>query len=188
MDFDRRCKEIEGRFTEKLGDMRKQLDNRWKQIDKFETSLKTYADTKMVWKKKLNQKEGELEAIKVGCLFFFLDRCITSRNPSLTQATNAEMATQLSNIKRPGGTDVMELRSLTTRAANAERRLNNAQNQLLTTEEKLANLNQKTVAADGKWEARVKEYEARLKAAEERVKRERQGSKERVAELENSAK
>ncbi|KAF8806084.1 hypothetical protein BYT27DRAFT_7339311 [Phlegmacium glaucopus] len=167
MDFDKRCKEIEARFTEKVGDMRKQLDNRWKQIDKFETSLKTYADTKVAWKRKLSQKEGELEAMKV---------------------TNAEMATQLSNIKRPGGTDVMELRSLTTRATNAERRLNNAQNQLLTTEEKLANLNQKTVAADGKWEARVKEYEARLKAAEERVKRERQGSKERVAELENSVK
>jgi hypothetical protein len=33
-------------------------------------------------------------------------------------------------------------------------------------------------------EARVKEYESRLKAAEERVKRERQGSKERVAEWE----
>ncbi|KIM72394.1 hypothetical protein PILCRDRAFT_829764, partial [Piloderma croceum F 1598] len=37
-------------------------------------------------------------------------------------------------------------------------------------------------------EARVKEYESRLKAAEERVKRERQGSKERVAELENNLK
>lgn len=69
MDFDRRCKEIETRFTEKLGDMRKQLDNRWKQIDKFETSLKTYADTKVAWKRKLSQKEGELEAIKVCYLF-----------------------------------------------------------------------------------------------------------------------
>ena len=104
------------------------------------------------------------------------------------QATNAEMATQLSGMKRTSGPDAMELRSLATRAANAERRLNNAQNQLLTTEERLANLNQKNTAADGKWEARVKEYEARLKAAEERVKRERQGSKERVAELENSVK
>jgi hypothetical protein len=71
MDFDRRCKEIEARFTEKLGDMRKQLDNRWKQIDKFETSLKSYADTKVSWKRKLSQKEGELEAIKVCYLFSF---------------------------------------------------------------------------------------------------------------------
>jgi hypothetical protein len=59
---------------------------------------------------------------------------------------------------------------------------------LLSTEEKLAAVNQKTVHADSKWEARVREYEARFKAAEERVKRERQGSKERVLELENSLK
>jgi len=91
-------------------------------------------------------------------------------------------------MKKPGGSDTMELRSLAARAANAERRLNNAQNQLVTTEEKIAAMNQKNAAADSKWEARVKEYEARLKAAEERVKRERQGSKERVAELENSLK
>jgi flagellar motility protein MotE (MotC chaperone) len=65
MDFDKRCKEVEARFTDKLADMRKQLDNRWKQIDKFEGSLKTYADTKAAWKRKFSQKEGELEAIKV---------------------------------------------------------------------------------------------------------------------------
>ena len=98
------------------------------------------------------------------------------------------MASQLAGIKKPGGSDAMEVRSLTTRAANAERRLNNAQNQLLATEEKIASMNQKNIAADGRWEARVKEYEARLKAAEERVKRERQGSKERVLELENNLK
>src|ERR1700742_3639230 len=98
------------------------------------------------------------------------------------------MAAQLASIKRPGKTDAMEVRSLATRAANAERRLNNAQNQLLATEERVAAMNQKSAAADTKWEARVKEYESRLKAAEERVKRERQGSKERVAELEAQVK
>ncbi|KAK0497724.1 hypothetical protein EDD18DRAFT_1159036, partial [Armillaria luteobubalina] len=41
---------------------------------------------------------------------------------------------------------------------------------------------------DDEREARVKEYEARLGAAEERVKRERQGGKERVAELEASVR
>lgn len=82
----------------------------------------------------------------------------------------------------------MEIRSLSARAVTAERRLNNAQNQLLATEEKVASMSQKTAAADSKWEARVKEYEARLKSAEERVKRERQGSKERVNELENQLK
>ena len=52
----------------------------------------------------------------------------------------------------------------------------------------MASMNQKNASADNKWEVRVKEYESRLKAAEERVKRERQGSKERVAELENNLK
>jgi hypothetical protein len=82
----------------------------------------------------------------------------------------------------------MELRALSARATNSERRLINAQNQLLAAEEKIATMNEKNMSADTKWEARVKEYEARLKAAEERVKRERQGSKERVGELENSLK
>jgi hypothetical protein len=49
-------------------------------------------------------------------------------------------------------------------------------------------VNLKHASADSKWEVRVKEYESRLKAAEERMKRERQGSKERVAELENNLK
>ena len=52
----------------------------------------------------------------------------------------------------------------------------------------MAAMNQKTNIADGKWEARVKEYEVRLKQAEERVKKERQGAKERVAELEGNIK
>ncbi|KAG7447276.1 uncharacterized protein BT62DRAFT_931123 [Guyanagaster necrorhizus] len=167
LDFDKRCKEVEGRYTEKLTDMRKQLDGRWKQIDKFEASIKAYAEVKAGWRRKFSAKEGELEAIKT---------------------TNADMVTQLASMRRPGQTDSMEMRSLSTRAVNAERRLNNTQNQLLATEEKMAQMSQKSSAADAKWEARVKEYETRLKAAEERVKRERQGGKERVAELESNIK
>ncbi|KAG6844391.1 hypothetical protein H0H87_007203 [Tephrocybe sp. NHM501043] len=185
-EFEKRCKEAEGRFSDKLTDMRKQLDHRWKQIDKFEASVKTYADTKVTWRRKLASKEGELEAIKVPLIDVAAPLGYSRR---IMQATNAEMANQLAGLKRPGqATDAMEVRSLTTRAANAERRLNNAQNQLVVTEEKVAAMNQRSAAADAKWEARVKEYEARLKAAEERVKRERQGSKERVAELENNLK
>ena len=99
------------------------------------------------------------------------------------------MAAQLAAFKRPGQTtDPMEMRSMTTRAINAERRLNNSQNQLLATEEKLATTTQSHLAATAKWEARVKEYESRLKAADERYKRERQGGKERVGELEGNMK
>jgi len=108
------------------------------------------------------------------------------------QNTNQDLQSQLTSLKRFTNSSDMstssELRSLVTRATNAERRLNNAQNQLLATEEKMVAMNQKTAQADAKWDARVKEYEARLKAAEERVKRERQGSKERVVELEANVK
>ena len=47
--------------------MRKQLDRRWKQIDKFENSVKTYAETKAGWRHKFSA-EGELEVIEV-CVF-----------------------------------------------------------------------------------------------------------------------
>ncbi|KIY48219.1 hypothetical protein FISHEDRAFT_43578 [Fistulina hepatica ATCC 64428] len=166
-EFEKRCKTIEAGYTEKLADIRKQLDNRWKQIDKFETSVKSYAEAKTNWRRKLASREGELDAVK---------------------ATNSEMAAQLAVLKRPGQSDGSEVRALTARATNAERRLNNAQNQLAATEEKIASMNQRSSAADNKWEMRVKEYESRLKAAEERIKRERQGGKERALELENAVK
>ncbi|KAF8129354.1 hypothetical protein EV363DRAFT_1584743 [Boletus edulis] len=159
LDFDKRVKEAETRFTEKLTDMRKQLDTRWKQIDKFETSA--------TWRRKYVVKEGELEALK---------------------ATNADLVQQLSTARRPAQGDSQEIRTLLSRAVNAEKRFVVANNQLLQHEEKISSLNQKTSTADAKWEARVKEYEARLKAAEEKYKRERQGSKERVLELENQIK
>lgn len=56
---------MESKFTKKLADMRKQLDHRWKQIDKFEEAVKGYADAKAAWRRKYSSKEGELEAIKV---------------------------------------------------------------------------------------------------------------------------
>ncbi len=45
--------------------MRKQLELRWKQIDKFEASVKTLAEAKALWRKKLSAKEGEIEALQV---------------------------------------------------------------------------------------------------------------------------
>ncbi|KAG6331744.1 hypothetical protein ID866_7347 [Astraeus odoratus] len=167
LDFDKRVKEAESRFAEKLTDMRKQLDTRWKQIDKFESSVKAYAEAKATWRRKYVTKEGELEALK---------------------ATNNDLVQQLAASRRPAQGDSQETRTLLSRAVNAEKRLNVVQNQLLQTEEKIVSMNQKTSTTDAKWEARVKEYEARLKAAEEKYKRERQGNKERVVELENQIK
>lgn len=162
-DFEKRCKEAESKFLEKLTEVKKQVDFRWKQLDRFETSVKSLADVKHTWRRKYNTKEGELEAVKT---------------------TNAELSAQISSLRRQPNTDSSEIRALTARATNAERRLTNAQNQLAQTEERINAMNEKTSSADTKWEARVREYEARLKAAEERVKRERQGGKERIGELE----
>lgn len=103
------------------------------------------------------------------------------------QATNSSLQAHV--VTRKGNqADSMEIRALTARAQNAERRAINLQNQLLQSEEKLTVVNQKTAVADNKWEARVKEFETRLKVAEEKVKRERQGGKERASELEREMK
>ena len=45
--------------------MRKQPDHRRKQLDKFESSVKNYAETKTSWRRKFSAKEGELETLKV---------------------------------------------------------------------------------------------------------------------------
>ncbi|CAL1703091.1 unnamed protein product [Somion occarium] len=166
LDFDKRVKDAESKYAEKLNDMKKQLEARWKQLDRFENSVKTLAEAKLQWKKKMGAKEGEIEALK---------------------ATNAELQSAVSS-KKAGPVDPMEMRSLTVRAQNAERRLTNVLNQLAASEEKMAAMNLKIAAADSKWEARVKEYEARSRIAEEKLKRERQGGKERASELETQVK
>ncbi|THH29016.1 hypothetical protein EUX98_g5172 [Antrodiella citrinella] len=167
LDFDKRTKEAESRYSDRLNELRKQLESRWKQIDKFEVSVKAALETKSSWKKKLSIKEGEVDALKT---------------------TNAELQAAISSSRKPGQADSMEVRALTARAVNAERRVQNLQNQLLASEEKVTTINQKTSVADGKWESRVKEYETRLRLAEEKVKRERQGGKERALELETQTK
>lgn len=42
--------------------------------------------------------------------------------------------------------------------------------------------------AESKWDVRVREYESRLKLAEEKVKSEKQGGKERAAQLESQVR
>jgi chromosome segregation ATPase len=106
----------------------------------------------------------------------------------MLQTTNGDLVQQLATARRPTQGDSQEIRTLLSRAVNAEKRLVVANNQLLQHEEKISTLNQKTSTADAKWETRVKEYEARLKVAEEKYKRERQGGKERILELDNQIK
>lgn len=76
------------------------------------------------------------------------------------------------------------MRSLTERASAAEKRHTLAVNQLAAYEAKMAELQSRNGQAEHKWEARVKEYENRLRIASEKIKTEKQGGKERAAQLE----
>lgn len=80
------------------------------------------------------------------------------------------------------------LRAAEAKVSTVERRLAATQDQLRDAESRLEQQRSKYGVAEGKWEARVRELEQRVRAAEEKVKRERQGAKERVAELEQDAR
>lgn len=167
LDFDKKCKVLETKYTDKMSDLRKQLDARWKQLDKFDTIVKNLAEHKQGWKKRLATKEGEIEALK---------------------STNSELSSQISGLKRPGQGESFEIKSLKARATTAEKQVIIAKNQVAALEERKSQEADTYNSAREKWEARLKELESRYKAAEERVKRERQGAKENNAALQNRIK
>ncbi|KAJ1309342.1 hypothetical protein OPQ81_006121 [Rhizoctonia solani] len=170
-EFVKRSKELEAKLMGKIQDLNKQMESRMRGLDKFELSLRTIAEARQGWRKKLVAKEGELDALR---------------------AHNDELAIQLRQLRRASSGEGVhasaEIKSLSARALNAERRLQNAQNQLAAAEERFTQQSERNSNSETRWEARVKEYEARVKAAEEKVKRERQGAKERTAELENAVR
>ncbi|KAH7097868.1 hypothetical protein BKA62DRAFT_715056 [Auriculariales sp. MPI-PUGE-AT-0066] len=168
-EFEKRVQTTEAKLMERVVELKRTFEGRWRVLERVEGSVKNLADAKASWRRKVATLQGELEGAR---------------------ATIGELGSQVSAAqRRPGETAKdAEIRALTARATNAERRLANAQNQLAGAEERVTSQVERASQADGKWEARVKEYESRIKAAEERVKRERQGAKERVAELENSVK
>ncbi|KAJ1041118.1 hypothetical protein NDA14_006555 [Ustilago hordei] len=167
LGVDQKAKELEAKLLEKYNALKRQQDTRFRQIDRFEASIKVATDKQGQWRQRLVTKQAELDAVK---------------------ATNAELLQQISSLKTrsslstPG--DNNKLTALTTRANTAERRLATALTQATQAEDRLAEAKVKYGEGEGKWAARIKELELRCKAAEERVKRERQGAKERVAELE----
>lgn len=50
---------------------------RWKQIDKFESSVKAYGEAKSTWRRKFTAKEGEIEGLKVGVFMSVFDFTLT---------------------------------------------------------------------------------------------------------------
>lgn len=106
------------------------------------------------------------------------------------QSTNAEISAQLASLKRGGNTSSgdpssSDLKAMSTRVANAERRATHAQNLLLTKEEQMMAQIDRYKAAEEKWAARVAEYERREKQSLEKFKNERQGGKESILAMQN---
>ena len=167
LGVDQKAKDVEAKLLEKYTALKRQQDARFRQIDRFEASIKQATDKQAQWRSRLVAKQSELEAVK---------------------STNAELLQQISSLKTrtslSNPSDNNKLTALTTRANTAERRLATAQAQASQAEDRLAEAKLKYGQGEGKWAARIKELELRCKAAEERVKRERQGAKERVTELE----
>ncbi|KAF8332590.1 uncharacterized protein EI90DRAFT_671985 [Cantharellus anzutake] len=159
-DVQKRVKEAETRLTERTNELRKQLDHRWKQVDRFESRVQSLSDAKQGWRRKYNAKEGELESLK---------------------SQNIELGSQISALKRaPRGTNDTEIRAANARAAEADRRAAAAESRRNQDQDRISDLLEREL----KWEARVREYERMLKEAREALKREKQGGKENVAQHE----
>ncbi|KAG2085191.1 uncharacterized protein F5147DRAFT_730688 [Suillus discolor] len=93
LDFEKLVKDAEGKFTG-------QLDVQWKQIDKFESSIKVYGEAKATWRRKFTAKEGEIEGLK---------------------ATNAALTSQLVISRRPTQGDSQETKMHLSCTVNAEK-------------------------------------------------------------------
>ncbi|RSH89332.1 hypothetical protein EHS25_002444 [Saitozyma podzolica] len=167
-DFEKRIKDTEGSVEQRMNALKKQLEQKWRALDNFEAAVKKLEITRTQWRSKYAIKDGELEAAK---------------------ARIAELSQQLSGAKASSSTESStHVRGLTERAAAAEKRAGNATNQLSLLESRIAELQTKAAQAEAKWEARVKEYENRLRIAGEKIKTEKQGGKERAAQLEGQVR
>jgi len=175
--------------------MKKQLDNKWRQLDQFETSVRKLELVKTSWRNKFAQKEGELASLQARPLSGFISTRLLlvlttdSSSAPLLQSQHADLASQLVSLRGMSRSDSNnDIRSANSRNTTLEKRLANAQNQLSAYDEKMASARTKMSAAEARWDARVKEYESRLKAAEEKIKSEKQGGKERAAQLESQVR
>nr|KIR89442.1 hypothetical protein I308_00449 [Cryptococcus tetragattii IND107] len=163
-EFEKKLKDTEASVDQRMASLKRQVEEKWRTLDQFETAVKKLELTKREWRSKFSIKEGELQAV---------------------QARNNELSSQISSLKSDTATgSSSQIRSLTERAIAAEKRAQTASNQLASLEERLAEYQARYGQAESKWEARVKEYENRLRIAGEKIKTEKQGGKERALQLE----
>ncbi|POY72208.1 hypothetical protein BMF94_4714 [Rhodotorula taiwanensis] len=181
MSFERRTKELEARFVDQLQTLKRQQESRTAQVDRFEASLKLALESQKQWRSRVQQKSLELEQAKSEVA------SLQSQLSSVRRSPNPDAASP----PRPAWTEATlqtRLRTAEAKVTTLERRLAATQDQLRDAESRLEQQRTKYGTAEGKWEARVRELEQRVRAADEKVKRERQGAKERVAELEQDAR
>jgi len=169
--FAERAKAIEEQFSEATQALKRQQEAKFRQLEKLEATVVNVQGKQTQWRDRVKMKTDELAAVK---------------------ATKSELEAQLSSLRTraalssPG--EGNKQAALASRAGGLERRLATAQSQLTQAEERLADARVKYSEGEGKWAARIKELEMRCRQAEEKYKRERQGAKERVAEMNEQIK
>ncbi|KAG8903325.1 hypothetical protein FRB99_003428 [Tulasnella sp. 403] len=166
-DFEKRTKTIEQRFVIEFSSLNKRMGDKWKEVDKFEIGLKTLAEKHTALRKKLYVKEGELEAAKM---------------------TISEQSAQITHLERSGSGGLgkmtaAELKGVSTRVANLERRNTHMQNIVLKKDEQMTAQAEQSRANEEKWASRVKEYERLRQLDLEKLKQEKQGAKEAMSTM-----
>ena len=157
--------------------IKRQHDNRLRQLDQLEASLKGAGETRRQWRQRVTAKQVEVDAIK---------------------ATNAELQAQIASLRQrgAGSTDAASsgarIATLSRRASNAERKLAATQAHLSTTEDALADARDKLATAESKWTARtehdgslIKQLKERIRYLEEKRERERLAAREHKSEQES---
>ena len=186
VDFEKKIRAVESSMEQKMVSLKRQLENKWRALDHFEASVRKLDSTRVQWKARYAEKEGELDAAKVS---YKREACPRWTNTD-KQASNAELNRLLSTLKASSrhSPDAADARSLNERASTAERRANNASNQMAQLEARITELQSRSIQAEDKWAARVKEYENRLRIAGEKIKTEKQGGRERARQLEDQVR
>ncbi|KAG1900115.1 uncharacterized protein F5891DRAFT_1128771 [Suillus fuscotomentosus] len=161
-------------FEKRLAEMRRQLDVRWKQIDKFESSVKAYGEAKSTWRRKFTARKGRLR----------------------------ELTSQLVTSRRPTQGDSQETKTLLSRAVNAEKRLLLlSEEKISNINQKTTTADQKWEARVKEYETRLKageeKYKRERQGAKERVlelenqmrslERQNELAQKRSAQLDNVA-
>ncbi|GAA5840186.1 hypothetical protein JCM11251_005940 [Rhodosporidiobolus azoricus] len=193
MSFERRAKELEGRFGEQFAELKKRTDVRLKQLDRCEASVKTATETQRQWRVRMQQRALECETLKTKCADLEVQLVAAKRHsvalsssPDLSRSPRPDRSSSAAAHAAQISTLESQLSLAKQQLSTAQRRLQAEQARAAAAEEKLMEQREKVGDAEGKWVDRMREMEQRVREAREAEKRERQGGRERARELEES--